>query len=52
MKHFRSIVGGIVGKEVGEKSQFNISIIRPYPKIHYAYKKKNMYSLKKYTVIK
>ena len=27
IKHFRPIIGGIVGEKVGEKSQFNISII-------------------------
>ena len=39
IKDFRPIIG----KKVGEKSQFDLSIICPYLIIHYAYKKKNMY---------
>ena len=40
LKHFRTIIGDMVGQKVRENSQFNISIICPSSKIHYAYKKK------------
>ena len=43
IKQFKPIIGDTIRQKVGEKSEFNISIICPYPKIHYAYKKKNMY---------
>ena len=44
-KHFKPIIGAMVGLKVWKKLQFNISMTEPQLKIHHAYKKKTCMTL-------